>query len=338
MTPEPRPLRRFARGCAVGLLLGGSLHACDRQSVVVAAPGDTTETVTERWTVRFFDDERFHDFAELLVQEDRVLLLDDTDATVHARDLRTGDSLWIAGRRGGGPGEFLTPDELVDAGPGRFGVADSQQGRLTVFNGPDLDQDAATWPLDGQLNSFCREATGSIVAIRPGLMKIVRLRTETLPEVVDSIVWPVPLYNEVPGLRQARFARSREGRCIVWQPKGDYFFEFSTSRTSGPVFRRYADPYPTPQVDRSGPAPRAVSAPGAAKDAAVFGDSLFVLRGSLYAGPGAMVDVYDLGTGRRTTSLAIPHEDAFQIDVAEGVLVVHRSTERGSIVSVFDRP
>jgi hypothetical protein len=330
-------MRLFSRRGAVAISLGFSLHACNERPAVVAAPGGVVELANERWTVRFDDDERFHDFAELLVQEDRVLLLDDTDATVHARDLHTGDSLWTTGRRGGGPGEFQAPVELVDAGPGRFGVADSQQGRLTVFNGPELDQDAATWPLDGQLNSSCREATGSIVAIRPGLMKIVRLRRETLPEVVDSIVWPVPVYNEVPGLRQARFARSRQGRCIVWQPKGDYFFEFSTSRTSGPVFRRYADPYPTPQIDRSGPSPRAVSAPGAAKDAAVFGDSLFVLRGSMYAGPGARVDVYDLGTGQRIKSLAIPHDDAFQIDVAKGVLVVHRSTERGSIVTVFDR-
>jgi hypothetical protein len=320
------------------LLLGGSLHACERPSVVVAAPGDATETVTERWTVRFDDDERFHDFAELFVQEDGVLLLDDTDATVHARDLRTGDSLWTTGRRGGGPGEFQAPDELVDAGPGRFGVADSQQGRLTVFDGPAVDEDAETWALHGQLNSFCRDATGSMFAIQFGVMKVVRLRTEASPEVVDSVVWPVPVYNEVLELRQARFARAREGRCVVWQVKGDYFYEISAASASGPVFRRYADPYPTPRIDRSGRSPRAVSAPTAAKDAAVFRDSLFVLRGSMYAGPGALVDVYGLGTGRRIKSLAIPHEDAFQIDVAKGVLVVHRSTERGSIVTVFDRP
>jgi hypothetical protein len=330
-------MHRHSYRWAVVITLGLSLPACERQPAVVTEHGASVETASEMWTVRFDRDDRFHDFSDLLVQRDRVLLLDGADATVHARDLRTGDPLWIAGRRGAGPGEFLVPDLLVDAGPARFGVADSRQGRLSFFSGPDLDANAGTLPLEGQLNSYCREATGSYIAIRFGVMMIVRLRKEAPPAVVDSIVWPVPVYNEVLGLRQARFARSREGRCIVWQPKGDYFFEVTASAESDREYRRYADPYPAPRIDRSGPYPRAVSAPSAAKDAAVFGDSLFVLRGSMYAGPGAMVDVYDLGTGRRVKSLSVPHDDAYQIDVATGLLVVLRSTERGSILSAYAR-
>jgi hypothetical protein len=329
-------MRLHSHCWAVGIALGLSLHGCDRQPAV-AALDEFTETATETWTVRFDVDEQFNDFAEMLVQGNEILLLDAADATVHARDLQKGESRWIAGRRGAGPGEFMMPDELVDAGPGRFGVADSRQGRLSVFDGPDMDEPAGTLPLEGQLNSYCREATGAIIAIRFGDMKVVRLRNDAPPEVVDSIVWPVPLYNEVLGLRQARFARGREGRCIIWQPKGDYFFEFDASPGSKPEYRRYAEPYPSPQIDRSGPYPRALSAPGAAKDAAVLGDLLFVLRGSMFAGPGGMVDVYQLTTGRRIKSLSIPHDDAYQIDVAEGVLVVLRSTERGSILSAYAR-
>lgn len=324
-------VRRSLTGAAL-VLFSGCERRPDNASTTVAP-----QEVVEKWTVRFDQQERFQEFGEMLLNGDRVLLLDEADATVTALSVQTGDSLWVRGKRGAGPGEFLAPDALVHGGVDRFGVADGGQGRLSFFSGSELDKSAAI-PLEGQLNSFCRETSGNTLAIRFGEMVLVRLRKDTNPEPIDSIRWPVPLYNEIIGLRQGRFARSREGRCVVWQPIGDYFFEVRPSSSAVKQFSRYAESLPTPKVDRSRGTPRLLSGPSAARDAAIFADSLFLLRGSMYEGPGALIDVYSLESGHRVKSLLLPNADAFQIDVTSGLLVVHRSTENGSVISAYVRP
>lgn len=301
-----------------------------------ASPTVAPQQVVEKWTVRFDQQERFQEFAEMILNGNRVLLLDEADATVTALSVQRGDSLWVRGKRGAGPGEFMAPNELVHGGVDRFGVADEQQGRLTFVSG-DVDE-SATLQLEGQMSSFCRETSGATLAIKFGEMVLVRLRRNAVPEPIDTIRWPVPLYNEFIGLRQARFARSQEGRCVVWQPMGDYFFEVRSPASANTEFRRYAEPYPAPKVDRSGPRPRLLPSLYAAKDAAIFADSLFLLRGSMYTGPGALVDVYSLASGQRVKSLLIPTSDAFQIDVTNGLLIAHRSTENGSVISAYVRP
>lgn len=320
-------VRRGFIGAALVLFSGCERHA-DNASTTVAP-----QQVVEKWTVRFDQQERFQEFAEMLLNGDRVLLLDEADATVTALSVQRGDSLWVRGKRGAGPGEFMAPNELVHGGVDRFGVADDQHGRLTVFSG-NVDE-SATLQLEGQMNSFCRETSGATLAIKFGEMVLVRLRRNAVPEPIDTIRWPVPHYNEFIVLRQARFARSQEGRCVVWQPRGDYFFELRPPSTANREFRRYAEPYPAPKVDRSGARPRLLPSPSAAKDAAIFADSLFLLRGSMYTGPGALVDVYSLQSGQRVKSLLLPNADAFQIDVTSGLLVVHRSTENGSVISAY---
>ncbi len=296
------------------------------------------EPLRETWTARFDGPEQAIDFSELLLIGEHVLLLDEANASVRALSMQTGDFAWTTGRRGAGPGEFLAPEELVDAGFGRFGVADGREGRLTVFRGPAVDTTEGTWTLAGQLNSYCRESDGSIVAIHAGSMATVRLRKGATPDDLDTLVWPNPVFNEANELRQARFARSREGRCIVWQVKGDYFFEFQSRPSSARRFQRYAHPYPEVQIDRSGPYPRPISAPSSTGDAAVLGDSLFVLRGSMYKGPGGMIDVYLLSTGQLVRSYTIPHQDVYQLDVLQELLVALRNTDNGSIVSAYLRP
>ncbi|WP_396213536.1 hypothetical protein [Gemmatimonas sp.] len=319
----------------VGSAAMGLLSGCERRDERASAAAP--ERLIEKWTARFDQDNQFQQFATVLLTGDRVLLLDQADARVTALSLETGQTLWTRGQRGAGPGEFLVPDDLVYGGDGRFGVADNRQGRVTFFSDTAFGE-TVTLRLEGQLNSYCQELSGTTLAIKFGEMVLVRLREDTGPEALDSIRWPVPQYNEFIVLRQARFARSREGRCVIWQPMGDFFFEVQPSSPSVKQFRRYAESLPVPRIDRSGTTPRLLKGPSAAKDAAILSDSLFLLRGSSYTGPGALVDVYSLDNGQRVKSLLLPNADAFQIDVTNGLLIVHRSTDNGSIISAYVRP
>lgn len=188
--------------------------------------------------------------------------------------------------------------------------------------------------LAADLNSLCRDRTRGWLAVRYPAMEVVRLDVTGPATVVDSLWWPETPFNEVPVLRQGRFARSHEGRCVLWQVMGAYFSVLSEDGRH--AFHRYVTPYPAVSIDRSGALPTARGAPGAASSAALLGDTLFVLRGSITRQDHGIVDVYDLGSGRWITSLAVALATV-GIDVAPGVLVALTSDDSGARVIAYAR-
>jgi hypothetical protein len=144
----------------------------------------------------------------------------------------------------------------------------------------------------------------ALLAVRYPGMEVVRVDSAGPSVVLDSLYWPNRTYNEVPSLKQGRFARSHDGHCVLWQVKGDFYSPLPGE--DGRRFHRYVTPYPAVTIDRSGAIPRALKAPGAAVSAALAADTLFVLRGSVSRQPSGVVDLYDVRRGQWIKSLAVP--------------------------------
>ncbi len=315
------------------LALAAQSAACTGGDARQAA--DPGEPLSVRWSREFNTDASYADIQEVLVWNGRVLLLEPGNATVRALDAASGDSLWTMGRHGAAAGEFAYPDELVDLGSDRFGVLDARQGRLTeVGAGGAVVAIRTGEALAADLNSLCLDRTQGKLAVRYPGMEVVRLDARGPAVVVDSLRWPEATYNEAPVLRQGRFARSHEGRCVLWQVKGPYFSVLSGEGRQ--IFRRYVTPYPAVTIDRSGPVPTARTAPGAASSAALLGDTLFVLRGSVTRQDHGIVDVYELSGGRWIRSLVVAAATV-GIDVAPGVLVALTSEDDGTGVIAYGR-
>jgi hypothetical protein len=293
------------------------------------------ETPPVRWARHYDADEDYADFQELLVWNGKVLLLEPGDASVRALDVANGAVLWTVGRQGAAPGEFVRPDELVDLGARGFGVLDARQGRMTVVDSTgNVTSLITSESVAADLNSLCLLRGAALLAVRYPGMEVVRVDSAGPSVVVDSLYWPNGTYNEVPSLKQGRFAKSHDGHCVLWQAKGDFYSPLSAD--DGRRFYRYVTPYPEVAIDRSGAVPRALKAPGAAVSAALAGDTLFVLRGSVSRQSNGVVDLYDVKHGQWIKSLAVP-ADAIGIDVSSDVLVVLAANDRGTRVIAYAR-
>jgi hypothetical protein len=76
---------------------------------------------------------------------DRIYVLDASVPAVRIYD-DSGRHLLDVGAEGDGPGEFRRPDALLVGDDGRIFVRDSNQGRITIFDGEGAFLE--TWPLD----------------------------------------------------------------------------------------------------------------------------------------------------------------------------------------------
>ena len=218
-----------------------------------------------------------------------------------------------------------------------FGVTDPQQSRITFFsNDGKISRIIADRRSQGDLNSLCHANNRALLAIHLPEFSIRDLSQDSNPVVVDSITWPVPEFNEAAELRQGRFARSRNGKCIVYQGKGDFFFLYSDDNLAQRTYHQYVTDFPKPTIDKRNRFPRALGVKGVAQDAAVYEDTLFVLRAVQQSDSSSIVDMYSITSGAHLCSLVLPN-DAFKIDVGTDLIVVLRASESGSIVSVFDR-
>jgi len=149
----------------------------------------------------------------------------------------------VVGRKGGGPGEFLSDNGMVVLRDGRLAILDAQNARLNFFSADGEFQDSWVVPAGFSTNDGVRtDTSGTLFLVRPvtparegeilGRMGLVRLADGG--KWIDSLVAPdlpvQPLFytasknggtSQTYSLYGARF-------LWVWHPHG-YFVSTSTA-------------------------------------------------------------------------------------------------------------
>jgi hypothetical protein len=123
---------------------------------------------------------------------------------------------------------------------------------------------------------------------------------------------------------------------VVFQPRGDFFFEFAGDTMPHASLKRYAKPYPPQTLDKTGRFPRVKPGGMAAAQAVVKGDTVFVLRGGIANSDEGKVDAYLIATGVRVAEFQLP-KMTYTFDVLDNHVVVVEETEEGSILRLYSR-
>lgn len=324
------------------LLLAAAIAAAACTAPEPRAAGEPaavdTLTIVERWSKRFDTADSPADFDDARLFRGQVVAAESSTHRVRAFDASTGDERWVQGKKGEGPGEYVGISQLLPFSTDLLAVVDRSVGRITLLR-PDgsLDRVIAGERTAGDLTNVCSTQDGSLLAVKPPRFDVVRIDSAPQARTLYRLQWPNPTYNESMLLQQGLFANSHEGTCVIFQPRGDYFFAVDGDSLP-PLDRmlRYVTPYPAQRIDRSKRFPTASPAGIAAAWAAVQGDSAFVMRWGDVEADRGLVDVYLLSTGRRVAVFRLPR-DVYRFDVHGNTLLTLRLTEEGSVLTVYDR-
>jgi len=279
------------------------------------------------------------DVEDALLDGPNVVLLQSGDARVAAVNAKTGEVVWSFGRRGAGPREFAAPSALFARKGGGVGVIDPRQGRITLLTrSGELENSISGELLEKEPHAVCDAGQDGLLAIRLPDFELVRASLPGRIMLRDSLVWPDERMNRVYLFRQGFFARSREGRCVAFAMRGEFFGEVDALTAKPQRFFRYRDRfiYAEPVPQKNGP-PVVKDSRTAASYAAVSGEWLYVLGGGTDSTKGREIDVYALATGAYSYSITLPRT-AYEIDVDAGRLLVLEWPDSGSRIDVYTLP
>jgi hypothetical protein len=255
---------------------------------------------------------------------DLLLIADGARRGVAALRTADGSTVWTAGRRGEGPGEFQRPAIIETHPDGRILVADTEVGRITA-----LDRTGAwagEFPLeDAQVSGMCALADGSVVvaAVTEG-ENIALLEADGRVLAKHVVPWP-ELQSASQLARQLVLATPADrAGCVVALSLGRGLGSFAGGRFAWT--RDYIEPVAAPEVavresgtdaDRS--RVQALRRPTLSTRAiAASEDHVYVVFEGSTADAGRVVDVYTLA-GAYDHSFRLPRR-AQEIAWADGVL------------------
>lgn len=195
---------------------------------------DNTEPAYEVGVLDSPEKEVFGDIVDgVFDSKGRLLILDG-----HRNSIRVFDSdgtfLQEMGRQGGGPGEFLRPEEITVGPEGDLYVIDGRQGRLSIFRKMDSGYEySESFSTSATSRSFCR--MGSYLYIAGGgsteksMVQVYSLDGEKLDEF-GSVTGGNPIVREAHseghiGCSEAEsavvLATARTGRLHAFTARGD---------------------------------------------------------------------------------------------------------------------
>ena len=295
----------WAAGCLLSALLVGN---------ALAQTPTTRQIGSGRWEVVAHidpDGERLTNPQLILGVGDTVVVFDYGDFTLRALD-RGGRQLWVAGRRGGGPGEFGNPTTLAYGPEGLIWVNDPANGRISRFSraGRFVDQVTVTEQLTAVLPLARRQfvALGNFendafVQFYDSSGRV--LRRVALPDSLRG----APLIN-----REAFLAGSDRGASISLRYSDLAYIldlrSLALRQFRGPEHVTFARPVTTSstidgkryRISRANPrAPKASLTLVTGQ-----GRTLQVLFGGSTADSGRVIDEYERASGRYLGSRVLP--------------------------------
>ena len=236
----------------------------------------------------------------LAVDSARVYVLDAAAYRVVAFRAGDGSLAWIAGRKGGGPGEFASPVALATLPEGRIAIADPRNSRVTILDTAGRVTRELSLSEAGDTRSMCALRDGSL---------LLSTSNDEWPIVLMSpwgrilrrfrLPWP-DLAQAPPLARQARLASLPDrSACVLALELGRGFATFDGTRFSAP--HQYVEPFELPRVDVrrtfKSRTQRVVERRIAAYDVAVDGREIAAAFEGRTDAARRLIDLYDAQTG-----------------------------------------
>jgi hypothetical protein len=230
---------------------------------------------------------------------------------------------WWFGGRGRGPDEFMNVRDIESDGAGRLWVLDTDNARITVLSSVGRAESRiplADLPYADQLVPM-RDRGAILLAVQPrDPLFVLDLQGRLLRR--HGLGWD-DFARLHPLAAQTVAATAPDGRHFAVAFRvGDGFFAFRDGRPL-PYHGLFVEHVDFPRVSISGGPDRQTAyvppSTPAARSLALERDRLYVHFGGRTEHRNALLDIYELGTGRYLRTLRLPH-DLVQAAVGGGTL------------------
>lgn len=333
MTLSPHPsafMRRLGRACirTAVLISIASLVACGGDGASehdAAAPGER-RIAHARWDTLWSVGGGVQD--SILLQPwriaasgDRVYVFDGAAARVLAFSARDGSVAWMSGQKGSGPGEFKMVRDLEIGPEGRPMLLDVGNGRITTLDATGAVHRQTRLGSVGYVDQFAPLADGRAVLLTQHPDSAIAI-ADTSGGIVQRLGLPWKEFADLhPLVRQGNLASGGDSRWAFGFGLGDGWFGFTGTRPDGGK-RPYIERAEFPQVveKREGgtvTTQLASYTPCSACSMTIDGTDFYVLFGGRTDNRRAVLDRYDLRTGRYRESLVLPAKTT-EAAVADG--------------------
>lgn len=232
----------------------------------------------------------------------RILVVDQAERQVVALDPASGSVLWRFGGQGAGPREFRLPSSPRALPTGQVAVLDYPNQRVTVLGADGtLVRTISLVSTAGPPESFCALGEGHLLLEARFVDSLLVFDTNTGGLNGVRKPWPEP-HDPDGALRQGLIVSDEHGRdCAVVMYRGLHFAmlpdgRFGEVRPYIESWELFAGPgVPDPAEDHI-----------AAWDAAIVGDTLWVLFGGRTEVERRVLDAYSTQSGAYLGSLLLP--------------------------------
>lgn len=313
------PAVRFARGCTHAAVLISilSLAACGGER---AAGGETStpterQVATARWDTLWkvgggVQDSILLQPWRLAASGDRVYVFDGAAARLLAFSAKDGSVAWMVGRKGSGPGEFKMVRDLEVGPGGRPMLLDVGNARITTLDQTGAVHHQTRLVNVGYVDQFAPLPDGRAVLLTQHPDSALAV-TDTSGGIVQRLGLPWKEFAELhPLVRQGNLASGGDVRWAFGFGLGDGWFGFNGTHADGGK-RPYIERAEFPQVveKREGGSlttQLASYTPCSGCSMTIDGTDFYVLFGGRTDHRHAVLDRYDLRTGRYLESLVLP--------------------------------
>jgi hypothetical protein len=328
--PLCRPVCLSAHGFirAAILLSIVSLAACEGDGVPkreAGAPGER-RVATARWDTLWsvggsLQDSILLQPSRLAASGDRVYVFDGAAARLLAFSASEGSLAWMAGRKGSGPGEFKMVRDLEIGSGGRPMLLDVGNGRITTVERSGAVHHQTRLVNVGYVDQFAPLSDGRAVLLTEDPDSALAI-ADTSGGIVRRLGLPWKEFADLhPLVRQGNLASGANGRWAFGFGLGDGWFGFSGTQPEGgrrPYIERTEFPQMVQKREGGSLTTQLASyTPCSACGMTIDGTDFYVLFGGRTDNRHAVLDRYDLRTGRYRESLVLPAK-ATEAAVADG--------------------
>lgn len=278
------------------------------------------------------------DVRDALLVGGRIVTLQPDDARVRAIDAQTGVVSWMFGVRGAGPGEFAAPSSMFVRENGGVAIIDPRQGRLTLLTASgELESNLSGAFTAHEVHNGCDTHGVGTLGIHVPAQELVRSNVNGAVTARRALIWPDPRQHQHIVFQQGLFARSRDGQCVLYSVRGNYFATIDPVTLMPGPFHKYIEGFDFPPIEIKNGQPMVTDSRVAATFAALHASRLYVLAGGGGKMDSRIVDVYRHADGSYEYSFELPRS-AYEIDVEDGLLLVLEWPDTGTRLAVYPLP
>ncbi|HEX7091025.1 MAG TPA: hypothetical protein VF192_12865 [Longimicrobiales bacterium] len=259
---------------------------------------------------------------------DRGLVLYDQGRNAIEAFDRAGQLLWVFGKRGRGPGEFLRVTDLRLHQSGSIWILDLDNARLTILSPAGSYLRSLPIPRDAGLADrfyFLDARRIVLLAHRDPIAAVMDTSGQLLG--FRQHPWPEARNHHPMALAFKPLLDPDDDRLVLMQYYGAGLLATDRGLQTPARLIPYVEPIPIPDVHVARSASRTVATIQtrtlAAVDGVRDGDDVYILFGGLTDGSRRFVDHYDLETGRYLDTWLLPSPARYIAVAGDTLFSVH---------------